>query len=127
MASILYWVGLVALMLGAWYFLMIRPQRKKVKEHEAMMKELKPGTRVITMAGIYGEIDSVGEETMVLKLEDGARMKVSRASIAGLEAEEAPEEAEEDEVEEGEAAEDGQAEKDEKSGGGDEGDKAGPQ
>ena len=118
MASIVYWVGLVALMLGAWYFLMIRPQRKKVKEHEAMMKELKPGTRVITMAGIYGEIDSVGEETMVLKLEDGARMKVSRASIAGLEAEEAPDEAEEDEDGDGE---------DETAGEGDEGDKAEPQ
>lgn len=122
MGSILYWVGLVALMLGAWYFLMIRPQRKKVKEHEAMMKELKPGTRVITMAGIYGEIDSVGEGTMVLKLEDGARMKVSRASIAGLEVGEA----QEDEAEEDEVGDD-EAEDDEKAGEGDEGDKAGPQ
>lgn len=116
MYSILYWVGLVAVMLGAWYFLMIRPQRKKMKEHETMMKELKPGARVITLAGIYGEIDSVSDETMVLKLEDGARMKVSRASIAGLEVVEEPEEAEEDEVEE-----------DEKAGEGDEGDKAEPQ
>lgn len=127
MMTILYWVALVGLMLGAWYFLMIRPQRRKTREHEAMMKQLQPGALVVTVAGIYGEVDSVGEDTLVLKLEDGARMKVSRASIAGLEAEEAPEEAEEDEVEEGEAAEDGQAEKDEKSGGGDEGDKAGPQ
>ncbi len=97
MTTILYWVALVALMLGAWYFLMMRPQRKKMKEHEAMMKALKPGTRVITMGGIYGEVDSVGEDTMVLKLEDGARMKVSRASIAGLEAIEEPEEEEEEE------------------------------
>lgn len=96
MTTIIYWVVLVGLMLGAWYFLMMRPQRKKMKEHEAMMKDLKPGARVITMGGIYGEVDSVGEQTMVLKLEDGARMKVSRASIAGLEVlEEAEEEDEE--------------------------------
>jgi preprotein translocase subunit YajC len=105
MSSILYWVVLVAFMLGAWYFLMMRPQRKKMKEHEAMMSNLKPGARVITVAGIYGEIDSVGESTLVLKLEDGARMKVSKTSIAGLEEvegaeeEEAEEEAEETEDE----------------------------
>lgn len=110
MSSILYWVGLVALMLGAWYFLMLRPQRKRAKEHEAMMKELKPGARVITMAGIYGEIDNVGEETLVLKLEDGARMKVSRGSIAGLEPAEEPEQEEEeaDEVGEDEGDEEAQ-------------------
>ena len=100
MNSILYWVVLVAFMLGAWYFLMMRPQRKKMKEHEAMMSNLKPGARVITVAGIYGEIDSVGEGTMVLKLEDGARMKVSKTSIAGLEeVEEAEEEEEAEEAE----------------------------
>lgn len=111
MNSILYWVVLVAIMLVAWYFLMIRPQRRKVKEHEAMMKALKPGARVITVAGIYGEIDSVSEETMVLKLEDGARMKVSRASIAGLEPVIEPDEEEE------EAQEDGAAEGEEVEGG----------
>lgn len=104
MNSILYWVVLVAFMLGAWYFLMMRPQRKKMKEHEAMMSNLKPGARVITVAGIYGEIDSVGEGTVVLKLEDGARMKVSKTSIAGME--EVEEAEEEEEPEEADEAED---------------------
>jgi len=83
--GVLYWIAFVALLLGGWYFLMIRPQRKKTKEHETLMKELKPGSRVITVAGIYGKVDSVGEDTVVLKLEDGAKMKVSKASIEGLE------------------------------------------
>jgi preprotein translocase subunit YajC len=85
MSQVLYWVVVVALLLGGWYFLMIRPQRKKTKEHETLMKELRPGSKVITMAGIYGEVDSVGEDTVVLKLEDGAKMKVSKAIIEGLE------------------------------------------
>jgi preprotein translocase subunit YajC len=84
MAQVLYWIAFVALIVGLWYFLMIRPERKKTKEHETLMKELKPGSRVITMAGIYGEVDSIGEDTVVLKLEDGAKMKVSKASIQGL-------------------------------------------
>jgi len=90
MSQVLYWIVLVALIGGVWYFLMIRPQRKKTKEHETLMKELKPGSRVVTVAGIYGEVGSVGEDTVVLKLEDGARMKVSKGSISGLEVTEEP-------------------------------------
>ena len=85
MSQVLYWIVFVAVLIGVWYFLMIRPQRKKTKEHETIMKELEPGSRVITAAGIYGEVDSVGEDTVVLKLEDGAKMKVSKARIEGLE------------------------------------------
>jgi len=90
MYQVLYWVVFVAFVGGVWYFLMIRPQRKKAKEHETLMGELKPGSKAITAAGIYGEVDSVGEDTVVLKLEDGAKMKVSKASIAGLEEIEEP-------------------------------------
>ena len=85
MSQILYWVVLVAFLGGVCYFLMMRPQRKKAKEHETLMKNLGAGSRVVTVAGVYGEVDSVGEDTVVLKLEDGAKMKVSKGSIAGLE------------------------------------------
>jgi preprotein translocase subunit YajC len=85
MSGVIYWVVLVALMGGLWYFLIMRPQRKKAKELDALIKNLGAGSRVVTMAGVYGEIDSVGEDTLVLKLEDGAKMKVSKGSIAGLE------------------------------------------
>jgi preprotein translocase subunit YajC len=84
MSTVLYWVVLVGLMLGVWYFLMIRPQRKRTKEHEALTKELGRGSRVITVGGIYGEVDSIAEDTLVLKLEDGAKMKVAKGGIAGL-------------------------------------------
>jgi preprotein translocase subunit YajC len=90
MSGVLYWVVLVAVMGGAWYFLMMRPQRKKAKEHDTLIKNLGTGSRVVTVAGIYGVIDSVGEGTFVLKLEDGAKMKVSKSSIAGLEEIEEP-------------------------------------
>ena len=85
MYELLYWVVIVAVVGGAWYFLMVRPQHRKAKEHEALIKNLGAGSRVVTLAGVYGEVDSVGEVTVVLKLEDGARMRVSKGSIAGLE------------------------------------------
>ena len=82
--GVLYWIAFVALLGGVWYFLIMRPQRKRTKEQETLIKELKPGSRVITAAGIYGKVDSIGEDTVVLKLEDGAKMKVSKVSIQGL-------------------------------------------
>lgn len=72
-------VGLFALM----YFLMIRPRQKQQREHEEMNKEMRAGDRVITTAGIYGQIESLAEETVLLKLESGATMRVARASILG--------------------------------------------
>lgn len=72
-------VGLFAMM----YFLMIRPRQKQQREHEEMDKELRAGDRVITTSGIYGQIESIAEETVLLKLESGATMRVARASILG--------------------------------------------
>ena len=65
------------------YFLMIRPRQKQQREHEALTKELTVGDRVIIAGGIYGEIESLGEDTVVLKVESGATMRVARGSILG--------------------------------------------
>ena len=65
------------------YFLMIRPRQKQQKQHEAMMQELRPGDRVITAGGIYGQIESLSEDTAILRIESGANMKVARSSIIG--------------------------------------------
>ena len=65
------------------YFLMIRPRQKQQKQHEAMMQELRPGDRVIIAGGIYGQIDSLSEDTAIIKIESGATMKVARNSILG--------------------------------------------
>ena len=65
------------------YFLMIRPRQKQQKQHEAMMEELRPGDRVIIAGGIYGQIESLSEDTAILRIESGATMKVARNSILG--------------------------------------------
>ena len=77
------WIILLVLLFGMMYFLMIRPQRKRQKEHQQLMEELQRGDRVITAGGIYGVIESISEDSVVLKVESGATMRVSRSSVAG--------------------------------------------
>jgi preprotein translocase subunit YajC len=76
---IIFLVAIFAIM----YFLMIRPRQKQQKQHEAMMQEIKPGDRVIIAGGIYGQIESLTEDTAILRIESGATMKVARSSILG--------------------------------------------
>ena len=72
----------VILIIAMMYFVMIRPQRKRAKERQEFATLLKRGDKVITGAGIYGEIESVAEDTIVLKLESGATLRVTKGSIA---------------------------------------------
>ncbi len=73
----------LVLMFGMVYFVLIRPQRKRQKEHEELTRELKKGNKVRTAGGIYGVLESIGEETVVLKVESGATMRVAKDSVIG--------------------------------------------
>ncbi len=73
----------LALIFGLFYFLMIRPQRKRQKEHQHMTEELRVGDRIITAGGIYGKIESLSQDSVVLKIESGTTIRVARASISG--------------------------------------------
>jgi preprotein translocase subunit YajC len=79
------WVMLIFLVVifAVMYLLMIRPRQKQQKEHEAMMQELRVGDKVIIAGGIYGQIESLSEDTAILRIESGATMKVARSSILG--------------------------------------------
>ena len=74
---------ILVLMFAMFYLLFIRPQRKRQKEHQDLMQELKRGDRVITAGGIYGVIESVSEDSVVIKVESGVTMRVARGSVAG--------------------------------------------
>ena len=69
------------LIFGLMYFVLIRPQRKRQKEHEQLLSELKRGDKVITAGGIYGEIESVSEDSVVMRIESGTTMRVARNSV----------------------------------------------
>jgi preprotein translocase subunit YajC len=67
---------------AVFYLLMIRPQRKRQKEHQDMMQNLQKGDRVITAGGIYGTIDSLSEDSVVIKVEGGGMLRVARGSVS---------------------------------------------
>ena len=73
----------LVLIFGVFYFIMIRPQRKRQKEHNEMVQELQRGDKVITAGGIYGVIESLSEDSVVLKIESGATIRVARGSVVG--------------------------------------------
>ncbi len=67
-----------------FYFLLIRPQSKKAKEHKQMLENLKKGDKVMTNGGIYGLIEEIDEDAATLKVDANVRLKVNRGYIAGL-------------------------------------------
>ncbi|UCF09548.1 MAG: preprotein translocase subunit YajC [Candidatus Bipolaricaulota bacterium] len=64
-----------------FYFMLIRPQRKRQARHNQLIQELKRGDRVVTAGGIHGEIDSIGESEIVVAVEDGTKIRFSKNSI----------------------------------------------
>ena len=73
------------LMFVIFYFLLIRPQQKKQKDHEVMLKGLKKGDRVVTSGGIIGNVIGVDENQVVLKVgEDGVKLEFERSAISHL-------------------------------------------
>ncbi len=71
----------LVLMVAAIYFLMIRPQRKRQKEQQELLERIRSGEKVITSSGIYGQVESVSEDTVVLKVESGATIRVAKSSV----------------------------------------------
>lgn len=81
--STIYMIVFLVLLAGIFYFFIIRPQSKRQKEQRDLNASLKPGDRVITIGGIYGRVESLREDSIVLKIESGATIRVARNSIAG--------------------------------------------
>ena len=70
------------LMFVIFYFLLIRPQQKKSKEHREMISNLKRGDRIITAGGIYGRITGLDDTTVTVEIADKVRVKVGRSNVA---------------------------------------------
>lgn len=77
----LVWFGLIFVLM---YLLLIRPQRKKQKEHTKLLEELKKGDKVVTSGGMFGVIFAIDEERgrIVLKIGNDVKMEFLRSSIA---------------------------------------------
>jgi preprotein translocase subunit YajC len=74
---------MMVVIFAIFYFILIRPQQKKMKEHKKMVEELKKGDDVI-VGGIYGTVENAtpGSDTLTVKIADGVKIKVLRSSVA---------------------------------------------
>jgi preprotein translocase subunit YajC len=67
-----------------FYFMLIRPQSKRAKEHRAMLQALQSGDEVVTAGGILGKVAEVGDNFVTVEVADGVRLKVQKAQISAL-------------------------------------------
>ncbi len=74
----------IIILFAIFYFLLIRPQQKKAKEHKQMIDNLKKGSRIVTSGGIYGTIVSLYDTTIGLEIAEKVKIKISRANVAGM-------------------------------------------
>jgi len=77
-------VFMIALFFGIMYFMIIRPQSKKAKEHTALLDALSKGDEVVTNGGILGKISTLGDNFIELKVSDNATIKIQRHAIAAV-------------------------------------------
>jgi len=72
------------IMFAIFYFLLIRPQQKKAKEHRETLANLKRGDRIVTSGGVCGQIVNLTEDTVTIDVGGDVRIPVKRAFISGL-------------------------------------------
>lgn len=70
-----------------FYFLLIRPQAKQQKKHQALLKQLQRGDEVVTAAGIHGKITSVTDETVGVEIAENVRIRIDKKQIARVKSE----------------------------------------
>ena len=73
---------LPVIMIVVFYFLLIRPQSKRAKEHRAMVAALEVGAEVATSGGIIGKVTEVGEQFLTIEIATGVNVKVQRHTVA---------------------------------------------
>ena len=82
-AALLQMAGPIILMLVMLYFVMIRPQSKKAKEHAAMLQGIRPGDKIVTSGGVVGTVVSVKERTIALRSAE-TKLEVLKSAIADV-------------------------------------------
>ncbi len=81
MSSGWYLIVMVVLLFAMLYFFTIRPMRQREKKHDQMVEELAKGDKVITAGGVYGQIESISGDSIVLKVESGATIRVTKGGV----------------------------------------------
>lgn len=74
----------ILLIMVVFYFLLIRPQQKKLKEHKAMVEGMKKGDKIVTAGGIIGTVIEVSDEEVKVEIAEGTRVRIKRDTIVNM-------------------------------------------
>ncbi|GMO11492.1 MAG: hypothetical protein Ta2A_20000 [Treponemataceae bacterium] len=113
-STLMFFAPLIAIFF-IMYFLMIRPQNKKQKEVERMIAGLKKGDKVVTVGGIHGTVSSTREKTVIVKVDDDAKLEFNRTAIASVIADEKKSDAKSEKIEKTETDDDDKKSSDKQS------------
>ncbi|MBN2034390.1 MAG: preprotein translocase subunit YajC [Deltaproteobacteria bacterium] len=72
------------LMFAIFYFLLIRPQQKKSKQHKEMLASVRKGDKIVSAGGLHGVITGIADDVVTMEIAPKIRVKISRGSVAGI-------------------------------------------
>lgn len=72
----------LALLIGIFYFMLIRPQKKRVEQHKNLVESIGVGDDVVTIGGMYGEVVAIGDDEMELEISPGTKVRFVKSAIA---------------------------------------------
>lgn len=72
------------LIIVVFYFLILRPQQKRQKERQKLLEGVKKGDKVITSGGIYGTVEGIEDNTVLVKISDNVKVKMEKAAIGTI-------------------------------------------
>ncbi|HEV2700569.1 MAG TPA: preprotein translocase subunit YajC [Steroidobacteraceae bacterium] len=75
---------MMVVFVAIFYFLLVRPQQKKAKDHQNMIGKLASGDEVVTSGGVLGRITEVGDAFVTIEVADGVRLKVQKSQVTSL-------------------------------------------
>lgn len=78
---------MLGIMFAIFYFLLIRPQQKRAKEHKQLIDNLKVGDAVVTAGGMHGKVSALQEDAVTLEVATGVKIKFNRSAIMGVKSE----------------------------------------
>jgi preprotein translocase subunit YajC len=75
---------MILIIFAIFYFLLVRPQMKRQKEHQALVNSLKKGDKVVTTGGIHGTVVGIKDDVAVIKIADEVKIEVSKSCVATI-------------------------------------------
>jgi len=73
-----------ALIIGIFYFMILRPQQKRQKDRQKMLEAIKKGDKIVTSGGLHGTIAGIDEKTLLLQVADNVKMKFERSAVGAI-------------------------------------------